>query len=88
MGFFDYLIDYSITRYQSKEVFMTVTISPKFQVVIPKEIRCKLKLKSGQKVEMLYYDKRIELIPIEPIRNLRGIVAGMNTDVERDEDRV
>lgn len=66
----------------------TVTISPKFQVVIPKEIRDFMKLKSGQKVEILYYDNRIELIPIRPIAKLRGLLEGIDTSVQRDEDRV
>ena len=67
---------------------MTVTISPKFQIVIPKEIRDHLKLKAGQKVEMLEYDNRIELIPVEPISRLRGILKGIDTTVERDRDRL
>ena len=66
----------------------TVTISPKFQVVIPKEIRNLLKLKCGQKVEILRYENRIELIPIRPLKQMRGILRGIQTDVPRDEDRV
>lgn len=65
-----------------------VTISPKFQVVIPKEIRQSLALKSGQKVEILRYENRIELIPIRPLRQLRGFLKGIKTNVERDSDRV
>ncbi len=64
------------------------TISPKFQVVIPKEIRESLGLKSGQKVEILRYEDRIELIPIRPLRQLRGFLKGIRTRVERDPDRV
>ena len=65
-----------------------VTISPKFQVVIPKDIRNHLRLKAGQKVEMLEYDNRIELIPIQPIKNLRGFLKGMDSTIERDKDRL
>ena len=65
-----------------------VRISPKFQVVIPKEIRQALSLKSGQKVEILRYEDRIELIPIRPIKRLRGFLKGIRTDVPRDPDRV
>jgi len=65
-----------------------VTISPKFQVVIPKEIRMSLALKSGQKVEMLRYEDRIELIPIRPLRQLKGFLKGIDTHVKRDPDRV
>jgi len=65
-----------------------VRISPKFQVVIPKVIREQLKLKSGQKVEMLKYENRIELIPVRPMKRLRGFVKGISTKVERESDRV
>jgi AbrB family looped-hinge helix DNA binding protein len=66
----------------------TVTISPKFQVVIPREIREKLGLRSGQKVRVLAYGNRIELIPVRPIGDLLGSLPGLDTDVEREEDRV
>jgi len=64
-----------------------VTISPKYQVVIPKEIREKLGLSPGQKVEAIMYDGRIELIPVRPIKTMRGFLKGMDTSIERDEDR-
>ena len=72
------------------EVFaMTaVTVSPKFQVVIPKEIRESMGIVSGQKVQILAYQNRIELIPLKPMRNLRGLLKGIDTDVERESDRV
>ena len=67
----------------------TVTISTKFQVVIPKSIRKRLKLKPGQKVQAIAYDERIEFIPVRPARELRGILRGLDTSHERDEeDRV
>ena len=66
----------------------TVTISPKYQVVIPKEIRQKLKLSPGQKVQTIAYDDRIELIPVVPIRKMKGFLKGINTDVPRDTDRI
>ena len=65
-----------------------VTISPKYQIVIPKEIREKLGLSPGQKVEAIMYQGRIELIPVRPIETMRGFLKGMNTTVEREEDRV
>ncbi|MBI4352310.1 MAG: AbrB/MazE/SpoVT family DNA-binding domain-containing protein [Candidatus Omnitrophica bacterium] len=65
----------------------TVTISPKFQVVIPKETRDKLCLKAGQKVEILDYEGRIELVPIRAMKELRGFLRGIDTRVERDRDR-
>ncbi len=65
-----------------------VTVSPKFQVVIPKEIRESMGIVSGQKVQILAYQNRIELIPLKPMRNLRGLLKGIDTDVERESDRV
>ena len=65
-----------------------VTISPKFQVVIPKEIRQGLHLKAGQKVEVVRYDNRIELIPVYPMRQMRGFLKGIDTTVPRDADRI
>ncbi len=66
----------------------TITISPKFQVVIPKRIREGLKLKAGQKVQAIQYENRIELIPVRPIRKMRGFLKGIDTDVLREEDRL
>lgn len=66
----------------------TVTISPKYQVVIPKAIREELGLKPGQRVEAIAYEGRIELIPVRPARTMRGFVKGLATNVERDADRV
>jgi AbrB family looped-hinge helix DNA binding protein len=65
-----------------------VTISPKFQVVIPKAIRDQLSLKPGQKVQAIVYGDRIELIPIRPIRRMRGFLKGIETDIDREADRV
>jgi AbrB family looped-hinge helix DNA binding protein len=66
----------------------TVTISPKFQVVIPKAIRERLGLTPGQKVRALVYGDRIELIPVQPARRLRGFLKGIDTRVPREADRV
>jgi AbrB family looped-hinge helix DNA binding protein len=65
----------------------TVTISPKFQVVIPKEVRQKLGLKAGQKVQTIVFEDRIELIPVKPIKKMRGFLKGIDTSVQREEDR-
>ncbi len=65
----------------------TVTISPKFQVVIPKEIRQRLGLKPGQKVQTIVFDNRIELIPVKPIKKMRGFLKGIDTKVPREADR-
>jgi AbrB family looped-hinge helix DNA binding protein len=65
-----------------------VTVSPKFQVVIPKEIREALGIVSGQKVQMLTYQNRIELIPLKPMREMKGFLKGIDTTVQRDKDRL
>ena len=67
---------------------ITLTISPKFQVVIPKPIRELLKLRPGQKIQAIVYNNRIELIPVQPLERLRGFVQGIDTEVEREGDRV
>jgi len=64
-----------------------VTVSPKFQVVIPKEIRRKLGLRPGQRIQLVVYGDRIELIPVKPPKRLRGFLKGIDTRVPREEDR-
>lgn len=66
----------------------TVTVSPKFQVVIPKAMRDSLKLTPGQKIQAVLYEDRIELIPLKPIKKMRGFLKGIDTSVPRDGDRV
>jgi len=66
----------------------TVTVSPKFQVVIPRDIRQSLQLRPGQKMQVIEYEGRIELIPDRDISELRGFLKGINTDFERENDRV
>jgi len=66
----------------------TVTVSPKYQVVIPKPVREALRLRPGQKMQVVEYDGRIELIPERDIKELRGFLKGINTDFEREENRV
>lgn len=64
-----------------------VTLSPKFQVVIPKDVRERLGLTAGQKLQVIVYAGRIELIPVRPVAEMRGFLAGIDTEVERDPDR-
>lgn len=66
----------------------TVTLSPKFQVVIPLAIREALQLKAGEKLRVLRYGDRVEFIPVRPIREMRGFLRGMDTSIEREDDRV
>jgi len=64
-----------------------VTLSPKFQVVIPREIREALQLVPGQKVQVLQYQNRVEFIPVQAMRKMRGFLKGIDTTVTRDKDR-
>jgi len=66
----------------------TVTVSPKYQVVIPSRVRELLGVEPGQKVKVILYDNRIEMIPIKPIREARGFLKGIDTSVEREPDRL
>lgn len=66
----------------------SVTISPKFQIVIPKSIRESLKLRPGQKVQAVQYGDRVELVPLVPVSEMRGFLAGMDGDFEREADRL
>ncbi|MDR9467144.1 AbrB/MazE/SpoVT family DNA-binding domain-containing protein [Marinospirillum sp.] len=66
----------------------SVTVSPKYQIVIPKEIRESMGIVSGQKVQMTSYQGRIEVIPLKPMKEMRGFLKGIDTTVLREEDRV
>lgn len=66
----------------------SVKISPKYQVVIPRKVRDSLQLKPGQKVQVILYGNRIELIPERQISEMRGFLKGINTRVERERDRL
>ncbi|MFT3760388.1 AbrB/MazE/SpoVT family DNA-binding domain-containing protein [Thauera sp.] len=66
-----------------------VTVSPKFQVVIPQAVRESLGLVPGLKMQVVQYENRVEFIPQQPARNLRGSLRGIDTSVMRDgADRV
>jgi AbrB family looped-hinge helix DNA binding protein len=66
----------------------TVTLSSKFQVVIPREVRESMDLKPGTKMQVLQYENRIELIPLKDLKSFRGFISGINTEVGREGDRV
>jgi AbrB family looped-hinge helix DNA binding protein len=66
----------------------TVTVSSKYQVVIPKEIRDTIGLQVGTTLEVISYGNRIELVPIHPIRDLKGIFKGIDTKIPREDDRL
>lgn len=66
---------------------LAVTVSTKYQVVIPQPVREQLGIHPGEKLQVLVIDNRIELLPIETPRRLRGFLAGIDTTVERESDR-
>ena len=66
----------------------TVTISPKFQVVIPQSVREAMCLRSGEKAQVISFRNRIEIIPLRDIRKLRGYLKGIDTSFDRESDRV
>jgi len=65
-----------------------VTVSPKFQIVIPKDVRESMGIVSGQIVQVLTYRNRIELIPIKPMEKMKGFLKGIDTEIKRDKDRI
>jgi AbrB family looped-hinge helix DNA binding protein len=67
---------------------ITATVSSKYQVVIPKEIREKLNIKVGQKFQILHYGERIEFIPQKNVRRMRGFLKGIDTEIIREGDRL
>ena len=66
----------------------TVTVSTKYQVVIPREIRVSLGIKPGTKFQVLRYDNRIEMIPVKPMHEMRGFLRGIDTRIDWEKDRV
>ncbi|RKY55791.1 MAG: AbrB family transcriptional regulator [Candidatus Neomarinimicrobiota bacterium] len=66
----------------------TVKISPKYQVVIPKDVRNAMNLKPGQQIQILQYQDRIEMIPQKNISDMRGFLNGINTEINRESDRI
>ncbi len=65
----------------------TVKVSPKFQVVIPKDIRTSMNIEAGQLVEVFAWDNRIEIVPIKPMKDMQGSLRGMDSSIPREEDR-
>lgn len=65
-----------------------VTVSPKYQVVIPLSVRRTLGIRPGQKVQVIPYEGRVELIPLKTAKEMRGFLRGIDTTIERDTDRI
>ena len=65
-----------------------VRVSPRFQVVIPQQIREALGLRPGQQVLALHYADRVEFIPVKALKSMRGFLKGIDTTVSRNRNRV
>lgn len=65
-----------------------VTVSPKFQVVIPQAVRIAMGLTPGAKLQVVQFENRIEMIPVRSSKSLRGSLRGIDTEVPREQDRV
>lgn len=68
-------------------IMSTVIVSPKFQVVIPKEVRDSIGLKVGEVLQVIQYGRRIEMIPVSTIKAMKGFLKGMSTNFVREDDR-
>lgn len=86
-SYYGFPIDVPATHIMDPHIMDQVKISPKFQVVIPKAVRESLGLKAGQRLQVVQYRDRIELVPMRDIREMRGWLAGIDTRVEREPDR-
>ena len=62
------------------------TISSKYQIVIPREIREQFHLKPGQKLMFIPLDKTIRVVIVPSIEEAQGMFPGIDTTVEREED--
>ena len=69
-------------------IMVTVKVSPKFQVVIPKSVRQRLGIRPGQRLQILQFSDRIEFIPLQNIKDMRGFIKGIKTDIQRSKDRI
>ena len=65
-----------------------VTVSPKYQVVIPCRVREAIGIKPGQKVQVIAYQNRIEILPLVSAKQIRGFLKGIDISIERDTDRL
>lgn len=65
-----------------------VTVSPKYQVVIPRDVREELGIEPGQRIQVIALENRVEMIPVRSAKSMRGFLKGIDTSVDRDGDRV
>jgi len=65
-----------------------VKVSPKYQIVIPEEVRKNLNIKAGERIQVLQFENRIELVLIKSIKEMRGFIKGIDTKIDRENDRI
>ena len=73
---------------KGQDTMTTVTVSTKYQVVIPEEVRKSMDLRPGTKVQVIAYDNRVEFIPLRPAKEMRGFLKGIDTTIAREGDRL
>jgi AbrB family looped-hinge helix DNA binding protein len=66
----------------------TVTVSPKFQIVIPQAIRDAMRITVGEKLRVMIFADRLEFIPVRSVKKMRGFLRGMDSKIDREEDRL
>ena len=66
----------------------TSTVSLKYQIVIPLRVRKLLNIRPGQKVQVIPYEGRIEVVPVKPVRQSKGFLKGIDASIEREPDRI
>jgi AbrB family looped-hinge helix DNA binding protein len=81
------LVSIDFWYYDTSIDMSAVTVSPKYQIVIPKDLRDRLALQPGDKLELFEIDGRIEIVPRKTLKSLRGFLPGINTSIERGDDR-
>ena len=81
------MLSYDDTLIDGDRVMPTVTVSPKFQVVIPREVRESLGIRPGDKVEVFQYEDRIEFVPVKDMKKMRGFLKGIDRTLRRARDR-
>ncbi|HEY7337374.1 MAG TPA: AbrB/MazE/SpoVT family DNA-binding domain-containing protein [Bryobacteraceae bacterium] len=64
-----------------------VKVSPKYQIVIPREVRTRLRIKPGQRLSVIAGERGITLLPERSIKEMEGFLRGLPGDFEREPDR-
>lgn len=67
---------------------LTVKVSPKFQIIIPKLVREKMDIHPGQKLQIISFDGRIEYVLLRKLSEMRGFLKGIDSTIERESDKI